>query len=224
MSFLDTVKSKVPFMNKGRGDWDDPQRYDDYDGPQPGDDDFDDDRGSALPPSRTYSRRDPERTVRVVERSYGDRPATRSSVFGSGGYEQGYGEPAPGMDDEPAFLRSAGEAPSAAAARRSSPYAPASVAAAPAATGPKLAIVTPSSYNEAEAVTNAFKRSSRVVLCLTQLRPELAKRILDFSFGVTSALDGNVEKVADRVFLLSTTPGGLTEDEKRQLKTAGIVR
>ncbi|MBQ6587016.1 MAG: cell division protein SepF [Coriobacteriales bacterium] len=222
MKFLDTVKSKVPFLNKGKGDWDDSQRYDDYDGQQPADDDYyDDDRGSSLPPSRTYSRRDPERTVRVVERSYSDRPATRSSVFG--GYDQGYGE-APGMDDEPAFLRSAGEAPSAAAARRGSIYAPASVTASSVASGPKLAIVTPASYNEAEAVTKAFKRTSRVVLSLKEMRPELAKRILDFSFGVASALDGSVEKVADRVFLLSHTPGGLTEDELRQLKTAGIVR
>lgn len=86
-----------------------------------------------------------------------------------------------------------------------------------------LKIITPASYSEAEGIAVAFKAGTNVVLSLKETRSELAKRILDFSFGVATALGGNVEKVADKVFLLSHTPGGLTTTEQQQLKDAGIL-
>lgn len=50
----------------------------------------------------------------------------------------------------------------------------------------------------------------------------LAKRILDFSFGVASALDANVECVGNKVFAL-TRIDELTEAERSYLRTQGII-
>ncbi|MDR1184407.1 MAG: cell division protein SepF [Coriobacteriales bacterium] len=58
-----------------------------------------------------------------------------------------------------------------------------------------------------------LRRGVIVVLDLRSTRPELAKRILDFSFGVASALEGQVDRHIDRVYMF--TRGGLLTDEER---------
>ena len=50
----------------------------------------------------------------------------------------------------------------------------------------------------------------------------LAKRILDFSFGVSSALDARVEAVADKVFAI-TRGAALTEAERLALLNQGVL-
>lgn len=93
----------------------------------------------------------------------------------------------------------------------------------PAGAGGALTIIRPTSYNDAQGVSEAFKSGSPVVLALTDARPELSKRILDFSFGVASALSGRVERLANRVFLITYSTEGLTEAQRRQLRDAGIA-
>jgi FtsZ-interacting cell division protein YlmF len=75
----------------------------------------------------------------------------------------------------------------------------------------------PLSYGDAEGISIGLRNGSAVVLDLTSVRPELAKRILDFSFGVTSAFEGQVDRYADRVYIL-TRNGTLTESERLQIK------
>ncbi|MDR2036174.1 MAG: cell division protein SepF, partial [Coriobacteriales bacterium] len=61
-----------------------------------------------------------------------------------------------------------------------------------------------------------------VVLVLTKTRPELAKRILDFSFGAAAVAKANVDSIADRVYAL-TCSGPLTDAETDQLQSRGIL-
>ncbi|MDR2957619.1 MAG: cell division protein SepF [Coriobacteriales bacterium] len=75
----------------------------------------------------------------------------------------------------------------------------------------------PQSYADAEEISICLRKGSAVVVDLTDVRPELAKRILDFSFGVTSAFEGQVDRFADRVYIL-TRNGALTEAERRQIR------
>lgn len=84
-----------------------------------------------------------------------------------------------------------------------------------------LKIVAPSAYNDAEAVSTTLKLGGAVVLNLTATPDALAKRILDFSFGVASALDANVECVGNKVFAL-TRLGELTDAERSYLSSQGI--
>ncbi|MCI8424599.1 MAG: cell division protein SepF [Adlercreutzia sp.] len=85
-----------------------------------------------------------------------------------------------------------------------------------------LKVIAPAAYNDAEGVSTALKLGNAVILNLTATPDALAKRILDFSFGVASALDANVECVGNKVFAL-TRVGELSDAERSYLRTQGIV-
>ena len=112
---------------------------------------------------------------------------------------------APAADERPAAPRSFG----AAAAARTTPSR-------------TLKVIKPMAYNDAEAISTALKLGDAVVLCLTGTPDALAKRILDFSFGVASALDANVESVGNKVFAL-TRIHELSEGERSYLRSQGLA-
>ncbi|MEC4176397.1 cell division protein SepF [Adlercreutzia sp. R21] len=85
-----------------------------------------------------------------------------------------------------------------------------------------LKVIKPMAYNDAEAISTALKLGDAVVLCLTGTPDALAKRILDFSFGVASALDANVESVGNKVFAL-TRVNELSEGERSYLRSQGLA-
>ena len=87
----------------------------------------------------------------------------------------------------------------------------------------RIVTVVPTSYEDAAQVAEAFRNGSSAVIAFTQIRPELAKRLLDFSFGVVSVSGGSVEKIGDKVFFLSRGGVAITETEKQQLRDAGII-
>ncbi|MBS7407281.1 MAG: cell division protein SepF, partial [Coriobacteriales bacterium] len=57
---------------------------------------------------------------------------------------------------------------------------------------------------------------------LKETKPELAKRVLDFSFGVASALNGSVDKAAAKVFIISRD-AGRSDEESAYLRDKGII-
>jgi cell division inhibitor SepF len=83
-------------------------------------------------------------------------------------------------------------------------------------------IIMPTSYAEAESVAKSLKKENAVVLVLTQTRPELAKRILDFSFGAAAMAEASVESIGERVYAL-TSSHKLTDVEIEQLRSRGIL-
>lgn len=83
-------------------------------------------------------------------------------------------------------------------------------------------VIKPLAYNDAEAVSTSLKLGEAVVLCLTGTPDALAKRILDFSFGVASALDANVECVGTKVFAL-TRINELSDAERSYLRSQGVI-
>jgi len=86
----------------------------------------------------------------------------------------------------------------------------------------EVIVVTPGSYAEAEVVANNLRRDNAVVLVLTQTRPELAKRILDFSFGAAAVAEAQVVTVSERIYAL-TTSHALTDSEIELLKSRGVL-
>jgi cell division inhibitor SepF len=81
----------------------------------------------------------------------------------------------------------------------------------------RVETIRPASYADAEQVSTEMKKGVVVVLDLRSTRPELAKRILDFSFGVASALDGQVDRHVDRVYIF-TRNGALTDGERALIR------
>lgn len=85
-----------------------------------------------------------------------------------------------------------------------------------------LTVVKPVVYGDVERVARAVKSGDVVVLAMRNTPDSLSKRILDFSFGVASALDANVECPGDKVFAIARG-NALTEDEKHRLKLQGVL-
>ena len=85
-----------------------------------------------------------------------------------------------------------------------------------------ISVLKPASYGEVERVAKILKAGAVVVLALRNTPDQLAKRILDFSFGVSSALDARVEAVADKVFAI-TRGAALTEAERLALRNQGVL-
>lgn len=85
-----------------------------------------------------------------------------------------------------------------------------------------LQVIKPTRYDDAEGVTRALKLGNVAILVLTSTPDALAKRVLDFAFGATSALDGGVEGIGPKIYAL-TTNSGLTDAEKTELSDLGII-
>ncbi len=85
-----------------------------------------------------------------------------------------------------------------------------------------LSVLKPSSYAEVERVAKQLKAGDAVILALRNTPDNLAKRILDFSFGVASALDARVECIADKVFAV-TRGSHLSEAERLALRNQGVL-
>lgn len=85
-----------------------------------------------------------------------------------------------------------------------------------------ISVIAPMSYNEVENVARMLRAGDAVVLTLRNTPSQLSKRILDFSFGVASALDAAVDCIADKVFAI-TRVSNLSEDELSRLRSQGVI-
>lgn len=85
-----------------------------------------------------------------------------------------------------------------------------------------LTVLKPASYGEVERVAKIVKAGDVVVLSLRNTPDHLAKRILDFSFGVSSALDASVECIADKVFVI-LRGSALSAAELTSLRNQGVL-
>jgi len=67
----------------------------------------------------------------------------------------------------------------------------------------RLHTVTPKNFNDAQDVADKFKDSIPVIINLQGADMDLSKRLIDFASGLTYALDGGMQKVADKVYLVT---------------------
>ncbi len=82
--------------------------------------------------------------------------------------------------------------------------------------------VTPSSFNDAQEVADHFKRTIPVILNLQGAGPELSKRLIDFASGLTYALDGGMQKIAEKTFMLTPRNVEISAEEKARLVEKGF--
>jgi cell division inhibitor SepF len=82
--------------------------------------------------------------------------------------------------------------------------------------------VSPRSFNDAQQVADRFKADQPIIVNLQAVDRELSRRLIDFTSGLCYALDGNMEKVADNVYLLSPSNVQVPEEERRRLQERGL--
>src|SRR6266542_2434860 len=102
--------------------------------------------------------------------------------------------------------------------RRSEP-APMPMRAVPSV---QVHLVVPRSFNDAQQIADKFKDAIPVILNLQSADPELSKRLIDFTSGLTYALDGGMQRVADKVFLLTPRNVEVSAEERARLVERGF--
>ena len=90
-------------------------------------------------------------------------------------------------------------------------------------TGPpaKVHLVVPRSFNDAQQIADRFKAQVPVIINLQGADTDLSKRLIDFSSGLTYALDGSMQRVADKVFLLTPRNVELSAEERAKALERG---
>jgi cell division inhibitor SepF len=87
----------------------------------------------------------------------------------------------------------------------------------------KVHLVVPRTFNDAKQIADRFKAQMPVILNLQGAETDLAKRLIDFASGLTYALDGSMQRVADKVFLLTPRDVELSAEERaRAIERGGF--
>ena len=81
--------------------------------------------------------------------------------------------------------------------------------------------ISPKSFEDAQEVGDRFRKSQPVLLNLQDLDRALARRLLDFSSGVTYGLSGKVERIASHVYLLTPADVEISADDRRRMRDNG---
>ncbi|MGA2164312.1 MAG: cell division protein SepF [Solirubrobacteraceae bacterium] len=86
----------------------------------------------------------------------------------------------------------------------------------------RVHLVIPKSFNDAQQVADRFKDSIPVILNLQGTETDLAKRLIDFASGLTYALDGGMQRIADKVFMLTPRNVEISAEERARLIEKGF--
>jgi cell division inhibitor SepF len=94
----------------------------------------------------------------------------------------------------------------------------------PIATAPnrQVHLIEPSGFNDAEEIAEKFKADIPVIVNLQAMESEVAKRLIDFAAGLTFGLDGRIQRVAEKVFLLTPRNVEVSAEERRRLQERGF--
>jgi cell division inhibitor SepF len=86
----------------------------------------------------------------------------------------------------------------------------------------RVHLVIPKSFNDAQQIADKFKDSIPVILNLQGVDTELSKRLIDFASGLTYALDGGMQRIADKVFMLTPHNVEISAEERARLIEKGF--
>ncbi|MDQ6724680.1 MAG: cell division protein SepF [Actinomycetota bacterium] len=88
----------------------------------------------------------------------------------------------------------------------------------------KVHVVVPVGFNDAQEIGDKLKANQPVIFNLQGVDRDLSRRLIDFSSGLTYGLGGQMERVADQVFLLTPSNVEVSAEEKRRLQERGLYR
>jgi cell division inhibitor SepF len=86
----------------------------------------------------------------------------------------------------------------------------------------RVHLVIPKSFNDAQDIADKFKDSIPVIINLQGADADLSKRLIDFASGLTYALDGGMQRIADKVFLLTPRNVEVSAEERARLIEKGF--
>lgn len=89
---------------------------------------------------------------------------------------------------------------------------------------PRVHVVAPGRFADAQQIGDRLRTNQPVIVNLQVVDRDLSRRMIDFCSGVTYALNGSMEKVADQVFLLTPSNVEVSAEERQRLSERGLYR
>ena len=86
----------------------------------------------------------------------------------------------------------------------------------------RITTIHPRTYNEAKTVGENFRDGIPVIINLSQMSDADARRLIDFASGLCYGLGGQMERVADQVYLLTPSDVEVSDEERRRLQERGL--
>ena len=86
----------------------------------------------------------------------------------------------------------------------------------------KVHVVAPGGFNDAQEIGDKLKTNQPVIMNLQGSNRDLSRRLIDFASGLAYGLGGQMERVADQVFLLTPSNVEVSAEEKRRLQERGL--
>ena len=85
-----------------------------------------------------------------------------------------------------------------------------------------LVVMQPENFEDARDIANHLKNKKPVVMNLEFVEKEVSRRIVDFLSGAVYAVDGNIQKVSNGIFIITPYNVGIMGDFKDELRSKGI--
>jgi cell division inhibitor SepF len=86
----------------------------------------------------------------------------------------------------------------------------------------RITTLHPRTYNEARTIGEHFREGIPVIMNLTEMVDSDAKRLVDFAAGLIFGLHGSIERVTNKVFLLSPANVEVTAEDKARIAERGF--
>lgn len=86
----------------------------------------------------------------------------------------------------------------------------------------RITTLHPRTYNEARTIGENFRDGVPVIMNLSEMDDSDAKRLVDFSAGLVFATRGNIERVTNKVFLLSPPNVTVAAEDKARIAEGGF--
>ena len=86
----------------------------------------------------------------------------------------------------------------------------------------RMHLVQPHSFNDAQEIGDCFRDGVPVIINLVGADPDLVRRLIDFASGLTYALDGSLQKIADKVFVLAPQNVEFSAEERAAMVEKGF--
>jgi cell division inhibitor SepF len=86
----------------------------------------------------------------------------------------------------------------------------------------RITTLHPRTYNEARTIGEHFREGIPVIMNLTEMVDSDAKRLVDFAAGLIFGLHGSIERVTNKVFLLSPANVDVTAEDKARIAERGF--
>jgi cell division inhibitor SepF len=99
---------------------------------------------------------------------------------------------------------------------------PASVQTGVVAELSRITTLHPRNYNEARLVGENYRDGTPVIMNLSEMDDNDAKRLVDFAAGLIFATRGSIERVTNKVFLLSPPNVAVSAEDKERIAEDGF--